>query len=65
MNRLARCEIYFRRYIPIQEVAEQIERVTLDDVHAVAARCFANEDRTLTLLGEILPTSDYQALLAL
>lgn len=65
MNRLARCEIYFRRYIPIQEVAEQIERVTLDDVHAVAARCFANEDRTLTLLGEIPPLSDYQTLLAL
>jgi len=65
MNRLARCEIYFRRDIPIAEVAEQIEGVTLDDVHAVAARCFDSEERALTLLGEILPASDYQSLLAL
>src|SRR5215813_4290660 len=63
MNRLARCEIYFRRYIPIPEVAEQIERVTLADVHALAARCFASEDRALTLLGELPTSSDYQALL--
>jgi predicted Zn-dependent peptidase len=55
MNRLARCEIYFRRYIPLQEVAEQIERVTLDDVHALAARYFTDEGRALTLLGEIPP----------
>src|SRR5215510_8567808 len=63
MNRLARCEIYFRRYIPIPEVAEQIERVTLSDVHALAARYFASEDRALTLLGELPTSSDYQALL--
>jgi predicted Zn-dependent peptidase len=64
MNRLARCEIYFRRDIPIAEVAEEIERVTVDEVQAVAARCFADEVRALTLLGE-LPPSGYQALLEL
>ncbi|MBI3301363.1 MAG: insulinase family protein [Deltaproteobacteria bacterium] len=63
MNRLARCEIYFQRYIPIQEVAEQIERVTLDDVHALAARCFTDGDRALTLLGELPRSFDYQMLL--
>jgi predicted Zn-dependent peptidase len=65
MNRLARCEIYFRRDIPIAEVAGQIESVALEDVHALAARCFDSKEQALTLLGEIPPASDYQSLLAL
>jgi len=63
MNRLARCEIYFQRYIPIQEVAEQIEQVTLDDIHVLAEQCFTSERQTLTLLGELPSLSEYQALL--
>jgi predicted Zn-dependent peptidase len=63
MNRLARCEIYFRRYIPIPEVAECIEQVTLDDVHALAERCFNSDDRTLTILGELPHVADLQSLL--
>jgi predicted Zn-dependent peptidase len=62
MNRLARCEIYFRRDIAIAEIAEQIERVTLDDVHAMATRCFVCENGALTLLGELPRSSTYQAL---
>ncbi|MBI3246942.1 MAG: insulinase family protein [Deltaproteobacteria bacterium] len=64
MNRLARCEIYFRRYLPLQEVAEGIERVTLDDVRALAARCFDNEEWTLTVLGELPRMKNLQALLS-
>jgi len=63
MNRLARCEIYFQRYIPILEVAERIERVTIEDVHRLATRCFASEARALTLLGDLPPLSDYHRLL--
>jgi len=63
MNRLARCEIYFRRYIPLQEVAECIDRVTLDEVQALAERCFSGEKRTLTVLGEIPRIADVQSLL--
>ncbi len=62
MNRLARCEIYFRRYIPIREVAEQVERVTLEEVQALAARCFADSKWALTMLGD-LPPPPYGALL--
>jgi predicted Zn-dependent peptidase len=64
MNRLARSEIYFRRYLPPQEVAAGIERVTLDDVHALAKRCFANEEWTLTMLGELPRMKNLRALLA-
>lgn len=64
MNRLARCEIYFRRYLPLQEVAAGIERVTLDEVHALATRCFDNEAWTLTMLGELPRIKNLQALLS-
>jgi predicted Zn-dependent peptidase len=63
MNRLARCEIYFRRHLPVAEVAEQIERVTLDEVHALAERSFGNGECALTLLGELPSLSNYQTLL--
>lgn len=63
MNRLARCEMYFRRDIPIAEVVGEIERVTLEDVHALAARCFSGENRALTLLGEVPKKVDYEGLL--
>ncbi len=63
MNRLARCEIYFRRDIPVAEVAENIERVSLDEVHALAGRCFASEERTLTILGELPRIKDLHSLL--
>jgi predicted Zn-dependent peptidase len=63
MNRLARCEIYFRRDIPITEVAQYIEQVTLEDVHALASRCLMSEERTLTILGELPPAIDYKTLL--
>ena len=63
MNRLAHCEIYFRRYIPPQEVVENIERVTLEDIHTLAERCFRSEERTLTVLGEVPRVANLQSLL--
>jgi predicted Zn-dependent peptidase len=63
MNRLARCEIYFRRDIPIAEVAADVERVTREDIHALAERCLGGAPRALTLLGEIPRKTDYQALI--
>jgi predicted Zn-dependent peptidase len=63
MNRLARCEIYFRREIPIAEVAADVERVTCEDIHALAERCLGSAPRALTLLGDIPKKTDYQALI--
>lgn len=65
MNRLARCEIYFRRDIPVAEVLEEVDRVSLDQVHALAAEYFTLDKLTLTLLGHAPPVSDYQTLIAL
>jgi predicted Zn-dependent peptidase len=63
MNRLARCEIYFRRDIPIAEVAADVEHVTVEEVHALAERYLGSAPRALTLLGEIPKKTDYQALI--
>ena len=65
MSRLARCEVHFQRDIPIAEVAEHIEHVTLEDVHTLAARCFTGDGRALTILGELPPVSDYRVLLGI
>lgn len=65
MNRLARCEIYHKRDVPIAEVIELIEQVSLDSAHAQAAEYLHPKNLTLTLLGEPPPISDYQALIAL
>src|SRR6516164_2448115 len=40
MNRLARNEIYFRRDVPLEEIAREIEGVTNDQVIEVASSCF-------------------------
>ena len=63
MDRLARCEIYFRRDIPIAEVAADVEHVTVEAVHAFAVQYLGSAPRTLTLLGEIPKKTDYQALI--
>ncbi len=63
MNRLARCEIYFRREIPLAEIAADVERVTLDEVRALAERSLGKAPRALTLLGEIPQKVDYQVLI--
>ena len=65
MNRLARCEMYFRRDIPVIEVLEEIDRVSLDQVQALATAYFTSDTLTLTLLGQAPSVSDYQSLVAL
>jgi predicted Zn-dependent peptidase len=65
MYRVARCEMCFQRDIPIAEVLEDIEHISLEDVQAVAAECFRPNNLTLTLLGKPPAMSDSQALIAL
>lgn len=65
MHRAARCEMCFQRDVPIAEVLADIERVSLEDVQAVAAAFFRPNRLTLTVLGEPPSMSDYQALIAL
>lgn len=53
MNRLARNEIYFRREIPISELATGIEKVTNDHVVELASSCFRSDRMGFVMLGDL------------
>jgi len=51
MMRLARNQILFGRHISYEETAQEIQAVTPDAVHQMAAAMFAPDKRSLALLG--------------
>ncbi len=51
MTRLARNEMYFGRFLSVDEVIDQIETVTLDQINELASELFRPEHLCLTLLG--------------
>jgi predicted Zn-dependent peptidase len=53
MNRLARNEIYFRRDIPLEEIAREIEGVTNERVIELASSCFKPDRMGLVMLGDL------------
>jgi predicted Zn-dependent peptidase len=53
MNRLARNEIYFRRDIPLEEIAREIEKVTNDQVVELASGSFRPDQMGLVMLGDL------------
>ncbi len=66
MNRLARNEIYFRRDIPVEELARDIEAVTNDQVTELAGKFFDRAQMALVVLGDLkgreLPADIFSAL---
>ena len=53
MSRVAKNEIYHQRDISIAELASGIDRVTHDDLVALASRFARPEERALALLGDL------------
>ena len=51
MTRLARCEIYYDRYIPVEELIQNIDGVTSGDIQNLALSLFSDEYFTYTFLG--------------
>jgi predicted Zn-dependent peptidase len=62
MVRLAQNEIYFGRHIPLSETLDHFERVQPQDIMALAARLFAPEQLSLTVLGPKTDTRDLEHL---
>jgi predicted Zn-dependent peptidase len=66
MNRLARNEIYFRRDIPVEELARDIDAVTPDQVVELARKFFDGAQMALVVLGDLkgrqLPANIFSAL---
>ncbi len=53
MNRLAKSEIYFKRFIKVEEIIEGIEKVKAEEVSALAKKLFNPEFLSLTVLGPV------------
>ncbi len=65
MVRLAQNEIHFKDYIPLEQVIEQIEAVTADDIQSLAQVLFKTAQTSLTILGPVEENSDFNALIVL
>ena len=53
MTKLARDEIYFGRTLPIKRIVREIDRVTPDDMKAIASRLLTSRRATLVALGRV------------
>lgn len=58
---IARQMLLFDRVLPIKEMVEKIENVTLDDIRDTATRIFSSKP-TYTLLGSLKKYPDYEQL---
>jgi predicted Zn-dependent peptidase len=53
MTNLARQELYFDRFMSLDEMLESIESVSRDEVQSIAEEFFCNENIALAMLGRI------------
>ncbi len=65
MDRLAKNEIYYGRHFEADEVVAEIDRVTLDDIHALAAELLGRDTLSLAVLGRVRKSSLTSELLSL
>ncbi|MBW2171084.1 MAG: insulinase family protein [Deltaproteobacteria bacterium] len=64
MTRLAHNEIIFGRHIPLQEVVDEVEKVTAEDIMALAQDVYKDGAVSLSLLGPVDGNASYEDLLA-
>jgi predicted Zn-dependent peptidase len=65
MTRLAHNEIIFGRYIRLQELVDEVEKVTAEDILKLAEETFRNRAVSLSLLGPINGNVSYEEILSL
>ena len=53
MSNLARQEMYFKRFFSLDDMLSAIERVTLEEVLAIARELFDLEQMAVTVLGNL------------
>ena len=56
MSRLARQEIYFGKYLSMDDIIKGVEKVTAEQVQRLAQQLFAPENISLTILGPLSKT---------
>jgi len=65
MVRLSQNETHFGRYIPLEEIANNIESVTQDDILYLGESLFQKRRFALTLLGSVTQKNDFNDILTL
>ncbi len=65
MVRLAQSEIHFGHYTPLQEVVDNIESVTKDEIIDLAKSLFQTKELALTILGPVTDKKSFENLLYL
>jgi len=65
MVRLAQNETHFGRYIPLEEIANNIQSVTQDDILDLAETLFQKTGFALTILGPVPHDNDFNDILTL
>ena len=65
MTRLAGNELNFGRHIPLQELVDEIEKVTAEDISRLAQETFHQNAVSLALLGPIDENESYEDILRL
>ncbi|OFV95920.1 MAG: hypothetical protein A3H94_00615 [Acidobacteria bacterium RIFCSPLOWO2_02_FULL_60_20] len=53
MSNLARQEMYFGRFVSLDEMIQKIDAVTADDLTAIAREFFRTDQIALTVLGRL------------
>jgi predicted Zn-dependent peptidase len=51
MTRIVRDELYFGKYIPLDEVVDSIDRVTGEDIMRLSSKIFGRQELTAAVLG--------------
>jgi predicted Zn-dependent peptidase len=65
MVRLAQNEIHFGRYVPLHEVVDKIEAVTVDDILDLGESLFQTNQLALTMLGPVNDNKSYENIIIL
>jgi predicted Zn-dependent peptidase len=53
MSRIARQEIYFGKYLSMDEIVREVGSVTREQVRQLARQLFSNGNLSLTVLGPL------------
>jgi predicted Zn-dependent peptidase len=65
MGRLAKNQLYYNRFVSTEEIIEGIEKVTAEEVGALARQTFKPDSLSLTILGPVtekdIPGSLFEA----
>jgi predicted Zn-dependent peptidase len=65
MVRLAQNEIHFGRYVPLKEILNHIDAVTIEDINDLARGLFQEQQLILAMLGPVTDKNTYEGLLSL